>query len=161
MKVKCSCGYECPIEFSDSSYNVGERQRQTGMKAVFLSDGESTWVCQSCFLELVQIVRRANAIVGSEHWSPYVVAKKVEVAEKKTKACGCEGECPAVAHCRTCKKPTFMMVDACVFCTGKSLGGREISREEALRGLGDQETWPEEQAKTMAEFRKKPEQEKE
>lgn len=34
----------------------------------------------------------------------------------KRKGCGCRGKCPQVAHCRTCKEPTFVMVDACACC---------------------------------------------
>lgn len=74
MKLKCRCGYECPVEVPEGSYNVGERKRQTGMFFVFLADGESTWICKTCNDELVRLVKKAYEIVGSDHWSPYAVS---------------------------------------------------------------------------------------
>lgn len=36
------------------------------------------------------------------------------------------------------------------------LGGRRISREEAMKGLGDPKTWKKDADKLYREFRKKP-----
>ncbi len=40
--------------------------------------------------------------------------------------------------------------------TKQSLGGKQISRKEALKGLGDSETWEKQKEETMKEFKKKP-----
>lgn len=40
--------------------------------------------------------------------------------KKEQKGCGCVGKCPQVAHCRTCKESTFVMVDACDTCKRKA-----------------------------------------
>lgn len=40
--------------------------------------------------------------------------------------------------------------------TKNFIGGRQITREEALKGLGDPTTWQEDAIKIYEEFRKRP-----
>lgn len=80
MTLKCRCGFDSGVAVAEGSFNVGQRQKETGMFFVFLQDGESVFICATCNQKAQEAIAIVSSIVGSDHWVPSSMIRRRESA---------------------------------------------------------------------------------